>query len=87
MRLDVTCEVDDGDVDRLRGEHPGLSDDDLVRRAVREYAALLGRRQLMDLSGVPWDVPGEDAGREPEPREPAVAPVPSVPSGEFVGAR
>ena len=46
MKLTVTCELSEEDVARIRGEYePGLTDAELVREAVREYARQIGHDQ------------------------------------------
>ena len=46
MKLTVTCELSEEDVERIRGEYePGLTDAELVEEAVREYARKIGHDQ------------------------------------------
>ena len=46
MKLTVTCDLSEEDVERIRGEYePGLTDAELVEEAVREYARLIGHDQ------------------------------------------
>ena len=43
MRVTVTCDLSEEDVERIRGEYePGLTDAELVEEAVREYARQIG---------------------------------------------
>ena len=46
MKLTVTCELSEEDVERIRSEYePGLTDAELVEEAVREYARKIGHDQ------------------------------------------
>ena len=47
VTLKTTAEVYQQDVDLIREHWVDLSDDELVEQAVREYAAMLGRRDLL----------------------------------------
>ena len=46
MRVTVTCDLSEEDVERIRSEYePGLTDAELVEEAVREYARLVAHDQ------------------------------------------
>ena len=78
LTLKTTAEVYQQDVDLIREHWEDLSDDELVEQAVREYAAMLGRKQLLGErlefcyeNGLPWNPgqPYDDATVEARPAE------------------
>ena len=81
--LKTEAEVYRMDLDLIREHWDDLSDDELVEQAVREYAAMLGRRQLAgrqldecERTGTKWDpAPSDDPIIDPVPAAPAPAAV------------